>query len=145
MKKSSKPNIYDYFDYRKYLHDLVDHLNTKGLYSNRKFAKKAGIRCPGHLRRIIEGKRNLTRDAARRFAQGFDLIRKETDFLLLLTEFNHAKSSDDQKKILEEILSFRGFQNIRKTEVDQYEYFSKWYHIAVLVSLGTPWGQRPFS
>ena len=67
------PNIYEYSDYRKFLHDYYEENKKKKPYfSYRYLSKKAGINASAFFKYVIEGKRGLTKSSIMKTIQPLD-------------------------------------------------------------------------
>jgi uncharacterized protein (TIGR02147 family) len=75
-------HVFEYLDYRALLRDLfaAKKASARG-FSHRAFSRRAGLRSSNYLTLVTKGARNLTPQMAFRFAQGFGLQKRETDYL----------------------------------------------------------------
>ena len=128
----SRPNVYDYLDYRSYLSDLF-HFRKAGAshFSYRYFSKKAGFASPNFLQLVINGQRNLTNASIAKVAKGFSLKKKEREFFEYLVFMNQATLHDEKNYYYRKMISIVGFKSISTIAKDQFEYFSKWYYPAI--------------
>jgi uncharacterized protein (TIGR02147 family) len=130
--RMSRPNIYDYLDYRSYLSDLYHFFKAEtSHFSYRYFSKKAGFASPNFLQLVINGRRNLTNTSIAQVAKGFSLKKKEREFFEYLVFMNQATVHDEKDHYYCKMMSMCGSKNIRTLAKDQYEYFSKWYYPAI--------------
>lgn len=132
-----KPSVYDYLDYRSFLNDMIIYLRSRKLYSTRRFAKAAGFSCANYMKMIIDGKRHLSHSSAEKVAEQLKLRHRESEFLLLLIDFDKAQDIKERDEFFQEILKHKSFRQNRKIDAFQYEYFSKWYVIVLLEALRT--------
>jgi uncharacterized protein (TIGR02147 family) len=135
MAPESPISLFEYLDYRKFLGDFFQRKKTlnKG-FSYRLFCRKAGINSPGYISEVIGGSRNLSKSYVEKFALGLGLDGKERDYFDLMVAFTHAP--DDQARqevygLMVKAMPLR-IQGLRRS---QWEYFSKWYHVAVRETL----------
>lgn len=132
MNEDKKPNIFDFLDYRAYLHNYYTFMkkNTT-FFSHRYFNNKAGIKSPNFFKNIIDGKKNLTKDSTLKFASALGLNKKETEYFENLVFFDQSKTSDKKQYYFERIKLLS--KDIVKTiiEESQVGYFSRWYHCVV--------------
>ena len=125
--------IYAYSNYREFLRNMyTEFKNSQPSFSYRYFAKKAGFTSPNFLKLVIDGKRNLSEESIRKFADAFKLGRKEKRFFELLVHYNQAANSDRRQQYYQELLEFPEYRNAHELEKEQYEYLSHWYYPAVL-------------
>src|SRR5262245_41255421 len=104
MPSDTPPEILNYLDYRQFLKDRLEHLqsvNTK--FSQRWVAKRAGFKSPQLLSMIITGQRNLTKDKGTELAQALKLDARETEYFLLIIELAHTETQSAQKILLDRI------------------------------------------
>lgn len=127
-----RPNIYDYMDYRTFLKDMFRFRKHKDSYfSYRYFSGKAGFSSPNFLKLVIDGKRNLTSASLAKVAKGFGFLKQEREFFENLVFMNQAKDHEEKKHYLKRIMSIKGYIKTRRIEKKSYEYFSKWFTVAV--------------
>ncbi|MBN8556001.1 MAG: TIGR02147 family protein, partial [Deltaproteobacteria bacterium] len=70
----SKPNIFSYLDYRRFLGDYyAENKKQNPSFSLRYFGQMAGLRSYNYLKLVIEGKRNLTPTFLEPFAKALRL------------------------------------------------------------------------
>lgn len=131
VQERSRIRIYDYTDYRKYLLDYYhDQKQRSKVFSYRYFARKAGINSIGLYKDIIEGKRHLGRSLVIRFSQAIGHSAKEAEYFENMVFFNEADSLEEKKVYFERMMT--SYQSkAHRIEGDKYEFFSKWYYVAV--------------
>jgi uncharacterized protein (TIGR02147 family) len=124
-------DIFEYIDYRKLLNDLYKEKREECPYfSYRYIAKKVGFSSAGFLANIIQGKRNISPEYIFGFAKLFKLKKTETEYFELLVNFDQARNHDQKKYYFEKILSSKK-SKIKITDLQNYEFYSKWYYTAV--------------
>lgn len=88
-------NIYNYSDYNHWIKDKIKNEKQKWGYQA-KLAK--AINCqPAYLSRCLAGRAHLTVDQAIAICQFWSLTPMETDYFLLLLEYDRAGSSNAKK------------------------------------------------
>jgi uncharacterized protein (TIGR02147 family) len=125
------PSIYEYHDFRVFIADAQKALKAaKPFFTYRYVAKNVGMKSPGHITWIIQGKRNLSEKKILPFAKVLGLNAAETEFFTALVHFNQAQTHIEKKLFLDRIVALTGPQ---KTIVQpaSYEFYSKWYYPAV--------------
>ena len=124
--------IYEYMDYRQYLHDFFEEKKRAlRFYSYRLFSQKAGFRSPNFLQLVIKGKRNLSKESVYKFTKALGLNRKEADYFENLIFFNQSKTLEEKRVYLEKIMKYRAQCDPRKIEEAEYAYYSHWYNPVV--------------
>lgn len=136
---AQRPSVYDYDNYRDFLRDTTDFLRTNSGFSLRSFSEKSGIKSPSFLGMVISGQRGLTAESLTKIGLGLGLSKPEFKFFEALVHFNQSKDFDEKERWYREMMSSKAFSERRVIERAEFEYFSKWYVIAVFVALGTPW------
>jgi uncharacterized protein (TIGR02147 family) len=111
----------DWYEFRK--------LNSPE-FTYRYIAGRVGFKSAGHFTQILKGSINLSISMAANFAEFLKLGKKEAEYFELLVRFNQAKTHAEKKRCFERMLKFRELK-ISTIGPDQYEYFEKWYYVAV--------------
>jgi uncharacterized protein (TIGR02147 family) len=138
MNKQKSVSIYDYTDYRLYLRDYYEEQKAKNpAFSYRYFAGKAGFNSSGLYKDIVDGRTGITRSLILRFATAMKLSPKQQEYFETMVYFNEAKTVEEKKLYFERLMRFHNSKAFR-VDASQYEYYSKWYYIAVreLLAIG---------
>jgi uncharacterized protein (TIGR02147 family) len=131
MEKQNPLSIYDYTDYRQYLRGYYTEQKVKNpVFSYRYFAQRAGFNSSGLYKDIIDGRTGITRSLILRFSKAMKLTPKQQEYFETMVYFNDARTTDEKKLYFERMAKFYDSKAFR-VEVSQYEYYSKWYYIAV--------------
>lgn len=121
-------DIFTYLDYRKFLKDSFDEIkNSRPTFSHRAFAKTAGFSSSNFVLLVMQGKRNLSGEAAIKIAKALKLKKKETEFFENLVRFNQSKTDAEKNFYYSRIAATRQYAAARPLERSQYEYYSKWF------------------
>jgi uncharacterized protein (TIGR02147 family) len=125
-------NIFEYQDYRLYLHDYYDdQKKSKKYFSYRYFSKKAGINASAFLYYVITGKRNLTKKSIDKISSAIGHSREEYDFFENMVFFNQAKTISEKIMYYARVVECRRAVDISLVDKDRYDYYSKWYHSVI--------------
>jgi uncharacterized protein (TIGR02147 family) len=125
-------NVFEYLDYRAFLRDAYRDLKRRQRgFSYRWFSRRAGFASPNFLKLVAEGKRNLTPDTIQRFSDALGLAGKEAEFFRDLVGFNQAGTAVEKNRYFERIGTYRKHLAVRRLERHEFEYFSRWYYVAV--------------
>lgn len=128
-------NIYDYFDYRKFLRDFYNKSKSENSYfSYRYMGRKVGLD-PGYLVKVIQGKYHVTLPKVPLFAKLCHFSDVEQKYFETLIRFNKAKTEKDTKYYFEKLISFKGVKR-QNVAPYQYEFYQKWYYSAVRSIIG---------
>jgi uncharacterized protein (TIGR02147 family) len=131
-----KPVIYDYVDYRIFLSDSLQFIQTKNpKYSATAYVRQAGFgeNSRGYFNLIMSGKRNLSSSTILGFAKTLKLNEKETFHFENLVHYNQADTEKEKALYFERISKNMKGKNSAAFELlkSQYNYFSHWYLVAV--------------
>lgn len=129
---SSKPNLFEYFDYRRYLGDLFEYRKRLSpVFSHRAIIRKAGYTSPTLLKNVMVQKRHLSLESAERFAKAFGLTDHEQRYFLALVQFQASTSLKEKEKLLIEITELKQAESPSKLEDRQLEVLDRWWHLAI--------------
>lgn len=124
--------IFEYMNYREFLRDAyAEKKEAHSFYSYRLFSQKAGFSSPNFLKLVIDGKRNLSKESAFKFAKGLNLNIAESDYFENLVFFNQSKTLDSKNSYLARIMKYRRRTDPKKIEESEYAYYSAWYNPVV--------------
>ncbi len=137
MKKP--PNVYRYLDARRYLADVYAFRKAKSrAFSYRWFSRRAGLKAPNHLKRVIDGDRNLGPEAAKQYAHALELAGEASRYFLELVRFTQAKDRRERAESYAKLMRFRGYRKAHTIDAQQHAYHSKWYIPAIREFAGSP-------
>jgi uncharacterized protein (TIGR02147 family) len=135
MDPSPPLTPYGYLDGRKFLADWFARKKClNAAFSYRVFCRKAGINSPGLVSEVLAGTRPLSRSYAERFAQGMALDGAERSYFLDLIAFTQARTDAARREYYGRLLSAMPLR-VHGLRRSQWEYFSKWHHVAVREAL----------
>ncbi len=127
-----KLNIYKFQDYRELLVALIEQRKKdKKVFSYRWFSMKAGLTAPNFLNLVVKRKRHLSAATIENVIEIFQLKGQEAEFFRYLTHFNKAKTLSEREHFAHQLIKLKKFQNEFPLSQDQFEYYSKWYHIPI--------------
>jgi uncharacterized protein (TIGR02147 family) len=123
-------DVFRYLNFRAFLDAYYKARKKKG-YSFRAFSRRVGLSSPNYLKLVIQGKRNLTPDMARRFAEACRLHGEAAEYFQKLVGFNQAKTSEERMLFYEQLRSFKRYRSAQKLEMAHAAYHSNWYLPAI--------------
>jgi uncharacterized protein (TIGR02147 family) len=127
--------VYNYTDYRLFLTDYYTEQKRKNpAFSYRYFASRASVSSSGLYKEIIDGKRGLSRSLIGRFANALKLSKRESEYFEFLVYFTDAQSVEEKKLYFGKMMAAYESKAYR-LHANQFEYFSKWYYVAVKEAL----------
>jgi uncharacterized protein (TIGR02147 family) len=129
MKKTS---IFHYICYQDYLKAYFSaRKKDDPKFSHRYLSTKLGLSSPNFIMLVMQGKRKLTRSMAFKISKAFKLLPKEAEYLESMVEFTRAASNSEKDKYLSRMMELRKNTDADKLADYQYEYYSKWYNLAI--------------
>jgi uncharacterized protein (TIGR02147 family) len=131
------PDVFRFRDYRAYLRALYAHKKEHEYgFSLRAFSKHAGLRSSNYLKLVMDGDRNLTADAAQKFASACGLKGQAADYFCELVTFNQAKSAEERERVYARLRRFRRYREVYRLDGAQEAYHSEWFIPAVRELIG---------
>ncbi|MDC3250006.1 TIGR02147 family protein [bacterium] len=123
----NKPNIFEYFDYRKFLKDFFQwkKANTPS-FSHRAFAQKAGYSSSSYYANVVSGVHKLSETYIPRFIKGLSFNQAEGEFLILLIHFQHSSNEIEKQKYFDEIVNLKPYSENRINS-SKSMYYKDWY------------------
>jgi uncharacterized protein (TIGR02147 family) len=129
--------LFDYLDYREYLHALFEYKKKhEARFSGRAFARLCGSSASHFYTLLIGRKVGLKPEQQETLAQSLKLTKKEHKYLKLLVAYDNAKTFDQRDNLYQSILKLKLTAVSAKVEKKQYQYYAKWYHSVVRALLG---------
>ncbi len=129
---SAALDVYRYLDYRRLLADYYRHKKSEGRgFSYRSFARRAGLASPNHLKRVMDGDRNLSERSVGQYARAMGLEGERAAFFAALVRFNQASSRDLRRRAYDEVRRFRGYQAAQIIDQSYADYHERWYVPAI--------------
>lgn len=127
-------SVKNYWDYRDFLKDYYSvKKKENSWYSLRYMGGKVSID-PSHLVKIFQQQRHIGNSLTDVFIKHCNLTGSDAEYFANLVRFNKAKSDRDCRLFYERLLALKG-SGARTLEKSQYEYYTKWYHSAILTLL----------
>jgi uncharacterized protein (TIGR02147 family) len=132
MAREESVDVFDYLDYRAYLRAYyADAKRTRRGFSHRAFSRRAGLGSPNHLKRVMDGTRNLTLDMAERFAGALGLEGEAADYFVQLVKVGQARSSAERAAAYQKLTTFKAYRSTRTLDLAHAAYHATWYIPAV--------------
>jgi uncharacterized protein (TIGR02147 family) len=107
-------------------------------FSYRAFSKKIGVKSPNHLKRVIDGERNLTDDMARTYARALGLRGEAATYFCDLARFCRAKSSSAKEEAWRAMMHSAQYRAAHAADVRFAKYCAHWYLPAIRELAGCP-------
>lgn len=125
------PNLFDSLDYRQFLKEHTAALKRAKRFNLRAFAKKAEIQAPGYLKMVVDGRRNLTAETAKKFCRALELQGKERDYFLTLVTYNQSDEPDLKKAAFDRLISLRPRSEHFLVGKKHGRYFSRHHYVCI--------------
>lgn len=124
--------ILNYVDYREFIREFyqIKKAENPG-YSLKVLSEKTGFKARDYLLRVMNGTRNLSELGINALASAFKFSGKERLYFEHLVRFNQAKTPESKNHHFQILLDLRKGCDVEKITEDQYEYFCKWYNVAM--------------
>ena len=131
-EKPSLPDVLQYTNYRVFLHDYYAFKKaTSPAFSLRYFASKAGLSSHAHLKLVMDGKRNITKNTVVKIIQGLDLTDERAVYFENLVFFNQATTDKEKSFYYGKLVKSTPGSRLRKLEQAQFRIFTEWYHSVI--------------
>jgi uncharacterized protein (TIGR02147 family) len=125
------PSIYNYFNYREYLHDyFIEQKQFQNKLTHRLILEKMGITSTGFLANVISGKKNMNLEMSKKLGKIINLASREQRYLVRLVLYTQSKSIEEKKKYLDQLLAMRK-SDLMYISDTQFSIFSKWYYVYI--------------
>lgn len=134
----TRVDVHDYLDYRQYLREaLAVEKRTGRISGHRDVAGWLGLKSPGHITWILQGKRDLVARLVPRMARLLDLAPGEEGYFALLVEHNDTTVPEARRQLLARLSLLQAARK-KTLAVGAVSYWSSWRHAVVreLVALG---------
>jgi uncharacterized protein (TIGR02147 family) len=134
-------NVFEYTDYRKYLVDYYeDKKRENHRFSYQIIANKAGIKNRGFIFNIINGKKSLLKSNVFKLCRALGLNQHETEYFEDCVAFTQADDIRERTYLFQKMSAVKNRgKPTSKAQVlrrDQYEFYSKWYHVMLRAVIG---------
>lgn len=130
--KQSMPDVLQYTNYRVFLHDYYAYKkSTSAAFSLRFFAAKAGLSSHAHLKLVMDGKRNITKNTVVKIIQGLNLTDERAAYFENLVFFNQAKTDKEKAFYYGKLVKSTPGSRLHKMDQAQFRIFTEWYHSVI--------------
>ncbi len=117
-------NIFNYFDYRKYLDDCFQNIKSKRRgFSFRAFSRELGVQSHNFLPRILRRERNLSEEFIPSLAAFLRLNGAEVRYFKALIAFNDAKKPSVKQKLLKRLFALRIVNEDHKIQDEKLHFY----------------------
>jgi uncharacterized protein (TIGR02147 family) len=127
-------SVKNYWEYRDYLKDFYCQKKKETPWFSLRYLGGRVSVDPSHLVKIFQRRRHIGNSSIDVFIKECNLTGADAEYFANLVRFNKAKSDRDCKMFYERLLALKG-SGARTLEKSQYEFYTKWYHSAILMLL----------
>jgi uncharacterized protein (TIGR02147 family) len=129
-------SIYEYLDFRTYLHDYYESEKEHGNnFSYRTWSERAGFKARDFILRVIQGNSRLSDHSTDALARAMDLSTAEAGYFRELVRYDQAKTFDERERSYDLLhgmhVRFKPRIDARILPHDYFEFYSEWYHAAI--------------
>jgi uncharacterized protein (TIGR02147 family) len=122
--------IFEYLEYRDYLKDHYEcNKQQYPFFSYRYISRKTGLDASFYVK-VLQKQMHISDKAVQPLADFLKLNKRETEYFKLLVRFNRVKQQDKSKLYFEKLIELRE-PRINTLDAAKYEFFNKWYYIAI--------------
>ncbi len=126
------PDVLQYTNYRVFLHDYYAYKkSTSAVFSLRFFAAKAGLSSHAHLKLVMDGKRNITKNTVVKIIQGLNLADERATYFENLVFFNQAKTDKEKAFYYGKLVKSTPGSRLHKMDQAHFRIFTEWYHSVI--------------
>lgn len=125
-------SIFNYVDYREFLKDFFQAKKSANPhFSFQVFAIQAGFKSRSYIKLVMDGKKNITEDSIEKINKVLGLKESAFNYFKDLVAFNQARTLHLRNVYFEKLLSYNKRTVARNILLQQYEYFTQWYHSSI--------------
>jgi uncharacterized protein (TIGR02147 family) len=135
----NRPHVQDYLDYRKYLRDALAFEKSEGrITGHRDVAMFLGLKSPGHITWILQGKRNLVGTPLERMAKVVGLSAVDTEYFEILVAHNDTTNPDERRVAMARLAALQASEKVKPSN-SAAKYWSHWRHAVIreIVAVGS--------
>jgi uncharacterized protein (TIGR02147 family) len=123
-------SIFEYLEYRDFLKDHYEFNKQRfPFFSYRYITAKTGLDASFYVK-VLQKQIHLSEKALDPLCQFLKLNKKEIEYFRLLVRFNKVTARDETRQLFEKLIELRE-PKTQTLDAAKYEFFSKWYYIAI--------------
>ena len=126
-------NLFEFADFRKFLEEYQQRRQAQDkAFTRSRFCRELGNpNSRSYFNDIVKGNKFLSASYAERFARVMRLDEEESRYFRVLVDFNQAAYEIDRELLFDQLVALN--RTPRKfVDPDQYTFFRRWHHSAVL-------------
>lgn len=138
MKKKdiTRPNIFEYNNFRKFLHDFYEYKHAQNRYFTKAFiCRELGLpNTRSYFNDVINGKQ-VSAQKLVMFIKMMKLSKEESNYFRALVNYNQCSDPDEKELFLDQLIALnRTPKEIMAAK--NYTYYREWYHSVIRALLG---------
>jgi len=123
-------SLFEYLEYRDYLKDHYEFNKQRfPFFSYRYVSTKTGLDASFYVK-VLQKQLHISEKSIDSLCQFLKFNKKETEYFKTLVRFNRAKQQEKSKRYFESLIELRE-PKICTLDAAKYEYFNKWFYIAI--------------
>ncbi len=148
LQEGYRVSIYDYHDYRQFIRDRVELFRERnGNLSIREVLRRVKCSSPSYYKEVVvDARKNMSASTARRFAAFLRLTTEETEYFVLMMNYNQARTEMEKLLCYEKLLLHKRKPagDSHFLNIGEYEYMAEWHHTVIreLLPLFDGFGNR---
>ena len=125
-------DVFQYRDLGAFLRDVYEakKASSRG-FSYRAFSRRIGVKSPNHLKRVIDGERNLPDAMARTYARALGLKGEAATYFCDLARFSRAKTPSQKEEAWRAMMHSARYREAHQADVKFARYCAHWYLPAI--------------
>jgi uncharacterized protein (TIGR02147 family) len=131
------PRVQNYDDFRRFLAHWFQWKKSRGNYSYQQFAMECGLVSASFLLLLIQGRRNVSYEMARKIGEGMKLPKSALPIFLDLCSFNQSTTIQDRANFGLKVAKALDHEPGRPGPYEVFSFYLSWQHVLIreLVSL----------
>lgn len=132
------PNIYNYIDFRKYLHDYrTQRCRFDSGFTHYFICHRLGMKnSRSYFNNITRGRKNIGSETVQKMIDLLELTGDEANYFRALVNYDQTRQPGEKKYYFDQVISLN---NTPRKIIDEntYSYFTTWYHPVIRELLET--------
>ncbi len=138
--------VFNYSDYKQFIIDRIDNSENSGRGVRSKLAKATGCQV-AYVSHVLSAERHFNLEQTEAISRFFEMRADETEYLLILVQYNRAGTIPLQKIFKRQLDKLRlQYQQVKNriqvcgkiSDEDQLVYYSSWHYQAIRMLLTIP-------
>lgn len=123
-------SVFDFIDFRDFLAQVLHHLrNQNKSLTYRKLSTEFGFKSPNFLLLLVQKKRKMSLQTAKKIAKKLNLGRYEQEYFLLMVQSTLTTDITDREQVTKKMLGLQRNRHQKNIEPQLYELYENWYQV----------------